>query len=159
MSPLTRKLTNIQLSLIHVNPLSDVPILDTLMSFAYVRRHASFPLASHLAVSSNAVRVGYTVVRFNRVRIELTFYHYSLKRTHNLGLGGGPNFRWQYRLLLIQHKGFTDDHSSPIFVYKQLRIVARRIPTHHRFLSLKQQKSSAEPLQHRPLQMLPELEV
>ena len=95
MSPLTR-LTNIQLSLIHVNPLSDVPILDTLMSFAYVRRHASFPLASHLAVSSNAVRVGYTVVRFNRVRIELTFYHYSLKRTHNLGLGGGPNFRWQY---------------------------------------------------------------
>ena len=100
MSPLTR-LTNIQLSLIHVNPLSDVPILDTLMSFAYVRRHASFPLASHLAVSSNAVRVGYTVVRFNRVRIELTFYHYSLKRTHNLGLDSGPNFRWQY--------------SSPIF--------------------------------------------
>ena len=96
MSPLTR-LTNIQLSLIHVNPLSDVPILDTLMSFAYVRRHASFPFASHLAVSSNAVRVGYTVVRFNRVRIELTFYHYSLKRTHNLGLEGGPNFRWQYK--------------------------------------------------------------
>ena len=95
MSPLTR-LTDIQLSLIHVNPLSDVPILDTLMSFAYVRRHASFPLASHLAVSSNAVRVGYAVVRFNRVRIELTFYHYSLKRTHNLGLESGPNFRWQY---------------------------------------------------------------
>ena len=95
-TPLTRKPTDIQLSLIHVNPLSDVPILDTLMSFAYVRRHASFPLASHLAVSSNAVRVGYTVVRFNRVRIELTFYHYSLKRTHNLGLDGGPNFRWQY---------------------------------------------------------------
>ena len=86
MSPLTR-LTNIQLSLIHVN---DVPILDTLMSFAYVRRHASFPLASHLAVSSNAVK---SVVRFNRVRIEL-FYHYSLKRTHNLGLEGGLNFRW-----------------------------------------------------------------
>ena len=59
------------------------------MSFAYVRRHASFPLASHFAVSSNAVRVGYTVVRFNRVRIELTFYHYSLKRTHNLGLESG----------------------------------------------------------------------
>ena len=98
MSPLTR-LTDIQLSLIHVNPLSDVPILDTLMSFAYVRRHASFPLASHLAVSSNAVRVGYAVVRFNRVRIELTFYHYSLKRTHNLGLEGGLNFRWQYKVL------------------------------------------------------------
>ena len=98
MSPLTR-LTNIQLSLIHVHPLSDVPILDALMSFACVRRHASFPLASHLAVSSNAVRVRYAVVRFNRVRIELTFYHYSLKRTHNLGLGGGPNFRWQYSLL------------------------------------------------------------
>ena len=98
MSPLTRKPTDIQLSLIHVNPLSDVPILDTLMSFAYVRRHASFPLASHLVVSSNAVRVGYAVVRFNRVRIELTFYHYSLKRTHNLGLEGGPNLRWQYTL-------------------------------------------------------------
>ena len=61
MSPITR-LTNIQLSLIHVNPLSDVPILDTLMSFAYVRRHASFPLASHVAVSSNAVRVRYAVL-------------------------------------------------------------------------------------------------
>ena len=97
MSTITR-LTDIQLSLIHVNPLSDVPILDTLMSFAYVRRHASFPLASHLAVSSNAVRVGYAVVRFNRVRIELTFYHYSLKRTHNLGLEGGPNLRWQYSI-------------------------------------------------------------
>ena len=95
MSPLTR-LTNIQLSLIHVHPLSDVPILDALMSFACIRRHASFPLASHLAVSSNAVRVRYAVVRFNRVRIELTFYHYSLKRTHNLGLEGGLNFRWQY---------------------------------------------------------------
>ena len=76
------------------------------MSFAYVRRHASFPLASHLAVSSNAVRVGYTVVRFNRVRIELTFYHYSLKRTHNLGLEGGLNFRWQYSIeVVIINKG------------------------------------------------------
>ena len=101
MSPLTR-LTNIQLSLIPVNPLSDVPILDTLMSFAYVRRHASFLLASHLAVSSNAVRVRYAVVRFNRVRIELTFYHYSLKRTHNLGLDSGPNFRWQYSSLSVK---------------------------------------------------------
>ena len=101
MSPLTR-LTNIQLSLIHVHPLSDVPILDALMSFACVRRHASFSLASHLAVSSNAVRVRYAVVRFNRVRIELTFYHYSLKRTHNLGLEGGPNFRWQYIHFVIE---------------------------------------------------------
>ena len=55
-----------------------------------------FLLLPHLVVSSNAVRVGYAVVRFNRVRIELTFYHYSLKRTHNLGLEGGPNLRWQY---------------------------------------------------------------
>ena len=110
MSPLTRKPTDIQLSLIHVNPLSDVPILDTLMSFAYVRRHAPFPLASHLAVSSNAVRVGYAVVRFNRVRIELTFYHYSLKRTHNLGLESGLNFRWQYICLHI-----TLGHSPYLF--------------------------------------------
>ena len=88
---------------------SDVPILDTLMSFAYVRRHASFPLASHLAVSSNAVRVGYAVVRFNRVRIELTFYHYSLKRTHNLGLEGGLNFRWQYKVRGILIENHTVD--------------------------------------------------
>ena len=63
MSNITR-LTDIQLSFRHVSPLSDVSFLDTLMSFAYVRRHASFPLASHLAVSSNAVRVGYADVGF-----------------------------------------------------------------------------------------------
>ena len=62
MSPITRKPTNIQLSLIHVNPLSDVSILDALMSFAYVRRHAPFPPASHVAVSSNAVGVRYAVL-------------------------------------------------------------------------------------------------
>ena len=97
MSNVTR-LTGIQLSFIRVGPLSDGSFLDTLMSFAYVRRHAPFLLASYLAVSSNTVRVGYAVVRFNRVRIELTFYHYSLKRTHNLVLEGGPNFQWQYKL-------------------------------------------------------------
>ena len=63
MSNITR-LTDIQLSFIRVSPLSDVPFLDTLMSFVYVRRYASFPLASHLAVSSNAVRVRYTDVGF-----------------------------------------------------------------------------------------------
>ena len=51
MAPLTR-LRDIQLSFLHINPLSDVSILDALMSFAYVRRYASFPLASHFAVSS-----------------------------------------------------------------------------------------------------------
>ena len=61
MSPITR-LTNIQLSFLPVNPLSDVPILDALMSFAYVRRHAPFPPAPHVAVSSNAVGVRYTVL-------------------------------------------------------------------------------------------------
>ena len=61
MSIITR-LTNIQLSLIRVNPLSDVSILDTLMSFAYVRRHAPFPPASHVSVSRNAVGVRYTVL-------------------------------------------------------------------------------------------------
>ena len=62
MSPITRKPTSIQLSFIHVDPLSEVSILDALMSFAYVRRHVSFPLASHVVVSSNAVRVRYAVL-------------------------------------------------------------------------------------------------
>ena len=44
------------------------------------------------------------VIRFNQVRIELTFYHYSLKRTYNLGLDRGLNFRWHYILYL--HIGF-----------------------------------------------------
>ncbi len=61
MFKLTR-LTDIQLSFIHVNRLSDVSILDTLMSFAYVRRYAPFPLASHVIVSHNAVRVRYVVL-------------------------------------------------------------------------------------------------
>ena len=79
MSSLTR-LTDIQLSFILVNPLSDVSFLDTLLSFAYVRRYASFPLALHLAVSSNAVRVRYAML--GSPSNMLTFYHYSLKRTH-----------------------------------------------------------------------------
>ena len=61
MSIITR-LTNIQLSLLPVNPLSDVPILDALLSFASVRRHAPFPPASHVVVSSNAVGVRYAVL-------------------------------------------------------------------------------------------------
>lgn len=61
MSPITR-LMDIQLSFLHVNLLSDVPILDALMSFAYVRRHAPFPPASHVAVSNNAVGVRYAVL-------------------------------------------------------------------------------------------------
>ena len=61
MSPLTR-LRDIQLSFLHIHPLSDVSILDTLMSFTYVRRYAPFPLASHIAVSSNAVGVRYAVL-------------------------------------------------------------------------------------------------
>ena len=63
--------------------------------------------AFHLAVSSNAVEVRYAVVRFNRVGIKPTFCYCLLKRTsrllfyHNLvSLGGGPNFRWQYTLIL-----------------------------------------------------------
>ena len=61
MSKLTG-LADIQLSFILVNRLSDVPILDALMSFAYVRRHAPFPPASHVAVSNNAVGVRYVVL-------------------------------------------------------------------------------------------------
>ena len=59
---LITRLANIQLSLLRVNPLSDVSILDALMSFAYVRRHAPFPPTSHVAVSSNAVGVRYAVL-------------------------------------------------------------------------------------------------
>ena len=62
MLPITRKPTHIQLSFLPVNPLSDVPLLDALMSFASVRRHASFPPASHVAVSNNAVGVRYAVL-------------------------------------------------------------------------------------------------
>lgn len=61
MSPITR-LMNIQLSLLPVNPLSNVLILDTLTSFAYVRRHAPFSPASHVSVSSDAVGVRYAVL-------------------------------------------------------------------------------------------------
>ena len=103
MSTITR-LTDIQLSFPHVNPLSDVSLLDTLRSFAYVRRYAPFLSAFHLAVSSNAVEVRYAVVRFNRVGIKPTFCYRLLKRTseivlyYSLSLEGGPNFRWQYTL-------------------------------------------------------------
>ena len=83
--------------------ISDIAIISN-PNFAFILRSAPFPLASHLAVSSNAIRVGYAVVRFNRVRIELTFYHYSLKRTHNLGLDSGPNFRWQYNKLSFRFR-------------------------------------------------------
>ena len=66
MSPITRKPTNIQLSLLRVNPLSDVPILDVSVianaNFACVRRNAPFPPASDVAVSSNAVGVRYAVL-------------------------------------------------------------------------------------------------
>ena len=62
MSTITRKPTDIQLSLIRVRPLSDVLIFDALMSFASVRRHAPFPPASHVAVSNNAVGVRYAVL-------------------------------------------------------------------------------------------------
>ena len=61
MSSLTR-LRDIQLSFLLVNPLSDVSLLDTLTSFAYVRRHAPFPPASHVAVSNNAIGVRYTML-------------------------------------------------------------------------------------------------
>ena len=47
MSYFTR-LKNIQLSLLHVRHLSDVPILDTPMSFAYASGIRHFPLLSTL---------------------------------------------------------------------------------------------------------------
>ena len=62
MSPITRKPTDIQLSFIRVRPLLDVSLLDPLMSFTYARRHAPFPLVSHVAVSNNAVGVRYAVL-------------------------------------------------------------------------------------------------
>ena len=57
MSCLTR-LRNIQLSLLRVSHLSDVPVL-TLLRVRLCLRHAPFPLALHLAVSRKAVRVRY----------------------------------------------------------------------------------------------------
>ena len=80
MSSLTR-LADIQLSFLRVNPLSDVSLLDTLTSFAYVRRYAPFLPAFHLTVSSNAVGIRYAAVRFNRVGIKPTFCYCLLKRT------------------------------------------------------------------------------
>ena len=65
MFNLTR-LTDIQLSFILVNHLSDVSLLDTLMSFAYARRYAPFPLASHIIVSNNAVKSKLCGVRFTK---------------------------------------------------------------------------------------------
>ena len=62
MSTITRKPTDIQLSFLRVRPLSDVSLLDALMSFAYVRRHAPFPPASHVAVSNNAIGVRYAML-------------------------------------------------------------------------------------------------
>ena len=44
------------------NLILEVPISDALMSFAYVRRYAPFPPASHVAVSNNAVGVRYAVL-------------------------------------------------------------------------------------------------
>ena len=61
MSSLTR-LRDIQLSFLLVNPLSDVSLLDTLTSFAYVRGPAPFPPASHVAVSNNAIGVRYAML-------------------------------------------------------------------------------------------------
>jgi hypothetical protein len=49
-----------------VSVVSDVPILDVSVianaNFACVRRNAPFPLASHLIVSNNAVRVRHTLL-------------------------------------------------------------------------------------------------
>ena len=53
---------DIQLSFLHIHPLSDVSLLDALMSFASVGRYAPFPPAFHVAVSSNAVGVRYAVL-------------------------------------------------------------------------------------------------
>ena len=81
LCPHFTRLRDIQLSFLRVNPLSDVSLLDTLTSFASVRRYAPFLSAFHLAVSSNAVEVRYAVVRFNRVGIKPTFCYCLLKRT------------------------------------------------------------------------------
>lgn len=69
----------------------------TLLRVRLYLRHASFPLAFHLAVSSHAVRVGYAEGVL-RVGLEPTFYC-LLKRTHTLVFESGLNFRWQYTLI------------------------------------------------------------
>ena len=55
MSSLYEEPKDIQLSFFRVNPLSDISLLDTFTSFAYVRRYAPSPLAFHITVSSNAI--------------------------------------------------------------------------------------------------------
>ena len=59
MSLFTR-LTNVELSLIHVRQLSDVPV-SALLWGGFCLRHAPFLLTSYLSVSSKAVRVRYAV--------------------------------------------------------------------------------------------------
>ena len=39
---------------------------------------------------------------------------------HNLGLGGGPNFRWQYNKLRNYSKGFADLVMKPAVAYTTL---------------------------------------
>ena len=100
MAPLTR-LRDIQLSFLHINPLSDVSILDALMSFASVRRYASFPLASHFAVSSEAVGVRYTVL--GSPSKNLTYILLSYVRAHSesritqITQIFGLNYRWHFK--------------------------------------------------------------
>ena len=38
------------------------------------------------------------------MRVKPTFYYCLLKRTHNLGLDGGLNFRWQYNGMGYSYK-------------------------------------------------------
>ena len=45
--------------------------------------------------------------------VKPTFYYYLLKRTHNLGLGSGPNFRWQYIITL-----YLQGHLTPTIAAK-----------------------------------------
>ena len=73
------RLTNIELSLLHVRHLSDVPVL-ALLRGRLSRRHAPFPFAFHTAVSSTAVKVRYADCVY-RVGIKPTVYYYLSKRT------------------------------------------------------------------------------
>ena len=73
------RLANIQLSLTHINHLSDVPIL-ALSGVCFCLRHAPFPFDFHLAVSNNAVKVGYAEYVFpNR---NLTYILSLLVKAH-----------------------------------------------------------------------------
>ena len=78
------RLTDIQLSFIHVNFLSDVSLLGTLVEFCLSRRYASFLPAFHDVCFQNHSWNKICGVGFTKVGIKPTFYYRLLKRTQRI---------------------------------------------------------------------------